>query len=56
VTRQRVVFASDCDEDGNCPVCNTDYADCSCPGPMQGDVYAYEIDAEGVMWAMTLGK
>lgn len=28
-----VVLAADCDEDGNCPICGTDYADCPCPGP-----------------------
>lgn len=30
---QRVVFDHECDEDGNCPVCGTDFADCGCPGP-----------------------
>ena len=27
----KVVFSSDCDEDGNCPTGRTDYADCACP-------------------------
>ena len=35
-----VVWSADCDEDGNCPVCGTDYADCPCPGPTQ-DGYEY---------------
>lgn len=30
-----VVFASECDEDGNCPNCGIDYAECHCPGPTQ---------------------
>ena len=30
---KRAVFAADCDDDGNCPVCKIDYAECSCPGP-----------------------
>lgn len=32
-----VVFASDCDEDGNCPHCGIDYADCPCIGPTEDD-------------------
>lgn len=35
-----VVFAADCDEDGNCPKCGTDFAECPCPGPTQ-DGYEY---------------
>jgi DNA (cytosine-5)-methyltransferase 1 len=30
---KRVVYSADCDEDGNCPLCEYDYADCGCPGP-----------------------
>ena len=30
---QKVIYSSDCDEDGNCPVCDIDYGECSCPGP-----------------------
>ena len=42
-----VVFASDCDEDGNCP-CGVDYAeDCLMPGPTQDEFEYVEID--GVM-------
>ena len=47
---QRVVFAADCDEDGNCPVCAIDYADCGCPGPTQDDEFDYEYRG-GVMYA-----
>jgi hypothetical protein len=36
-----VVFSADCDEDGNCPVCGIDYAECSCPGPTM-DEYDYK--------------
>jgi hypothetical protein len=34
---RRVVFAADCDEDGNCPLCGVDYGECSCPGPTMDD-------------------
>jgi hypothetical protein len=36
-----VVFSADCDEDGNCPRCRIDFADCDCPGPTQ-DGYEYK--------------
>ena len=39
---KEVVFASECDEDGNCPKCLIDYADCGCPGPSQEDEYDYK--------------
>lgn len=40
-----VVFAADCDEDGNCPVCgDIDYAECPCPGPTEDDVEYRELD------------
>lgn len=45
----RVVFAADCDDDGNCPNCHIDYADCGCVGPTQ-DGYEYE-EVGGVMYA-----
>jgi len=45
----RVVYSADCDEDGNCPVCGIDFADCGCPGPTQ-DGYQYE-DREDGLWA-----
>lgn len=45
---QRVVFAAECDEDGNCPICKTiDFADCPCPGPTQ-DGYEYRETAHGL--------
>ena len=37
----RRVFAADCNEYGNCPRCEIDYAECGCIGPTQdglGDV------------------
>jgi hypothetical protein len=37
-----VVFAVQCDEDGNCPVCGIDYAECACPGPTMEDEYDYK--------------
>lgn len=30
---KRVVHSTDCDGEGNCPVCGSDFADCGCPGP-----------------------
>lgn len=48
---QKVVFASDCDEDGNCPHCKVDYAECGCPGPTQDDLYEYRERADGSLWA-----
>jgi hypothetical protein len=46
---RRVTFAADCDEDGNCPVCGIDYADCDCPGPTQ-DGFDYR-ERDGELWA-----
>jgi hypothetical protein len=46
----KVVFAADCDEDGNCPVCGDDYGDCDCPGPTQEDEFDYE-EFDGVLYA-----
>ena len=46
---QRVVYAADCDEDGNCPACGIDYAECGCPGPTMDD-YEYRV-RHGVMYA-----
>jgi hypothetical protein len=44
-----VVFSADCDEDGNCPACGIDYAECPCPGPtMEG--YEYR-EINGVLFA-----
>jgi len=47
-----VVFAADCDEDGNCPVCGIDYAECLCPGPTEDDVEYDERD--GVLYGRRL--
>ncbi len=49
-----VVFSADCDEDGNCPVCDIDFADCECPGPTQ-DGYEYE-EHDGVLFARPDGS
>jgi hypothetical protein len=49
---QRVAFAADCDEAGNCPVCKIDYAECKCPGPTQ-DGYEYKF-VKGEMFARAI--
>lgn len=48
-----VVFAMDCDDDGNCPICLIDYAECPCPGPHQDDLYEY-CEMDGVLMARPL--
>lgn len=48
---RRVVFAIECDEDGNCPVCGDLYDVCDCPGPMQFDEFEYAIGRDGFLWA-----
>ena len=50
---QLVVFSADCDEDGNCPFCGIDYAECGCPGPTQEEDYEY-LEIEGVLFARRL--
>jgi hypothetical protein len=56
---QRVVYAHECrgfDEEDDiviCPRCQSDYADCPCPGPHQDDLYEYE-EHDGVLWARLL--
>jgi hypothetical protein len=43
-----VIFANECDDEGNCPVCFTDYTDCPCPGPTMDDDWEYRVvDDEG---------
>ena len=42
-----VVHSCECDEDGNCPNCEIDFAECDCPGPTQ-DGYEYEERPEGM--------
>jgi DNA (cytosine-5)-methyltransferase 1 len=51
---ERVVFSSDCDEDGNCPRCGIDYADCPCLGPTQDGV-EYQERPDG-LYARRLGE
>lgn len=54
----KVIFAADCiyedwdteKEFAICPVCNTDYADCDCPGPTMEDEYEYK-EIDGVLYA-----
>lgn len=50
---QPVVFSSDCDENGNCPACGIDFADCGCPGPTQ-DGFEY-VERDGRLFARRLG-
>lgn len=40
--------ACECDDDGNCPVCGTDFAECGCPGPTQ-DGYEYRDGPDGLL-------
>jgi hypothetical protein len=50
----RVVFAAECDEAGNCPICKTiDFAECRHPGPTQEDEYEYR-ERNGVLEARRL--
>lgn len=54
----KVIFFSDCifedwdidKEEPICPVCNIQYADCSCPGPTTEDEYEYK-EIDGVLYA-----
>lgn len=48
---ERVTFAFELDEDGNCPNCGEDYAECGCSGPTQDGMKYKEVD--GVMYART---
>jgi len=50
---KRVIFSAECDEWGNCPVCETDYSECECPGPTMDDEYEYRIH-EGYLQARRL--
>lgn len=43
---QKVIFIADLDEDGCCPACAVDYAECDCPGPDQDDEFDYEWDGD----------
>ena len=57
-TWYRVVMAGDCTEcdmceEPVCPICETHYADCACPGPQQEDEYAYR-EFDGVEYARPL--
>ena len=45
---ERVVFSAECDEDGNCPNCGIDYAECPCLGPTEDGVTYREIN--GVLY------
>jgi len=44
-----VVFSADCEDDGSCPMCGIDYAECPCPGPTM-DGWEYK-EVDGVLWA-----
>jgi hypothetical protein len=52
---KKVVFASECDEDGNCPTCGIDYAECGCPGPTMDD-HEYREDKNGILRARPKAK
>jgi DNA (cytosine-5)-methyltransferase 1 len=43
---KRVVYSADCDEEGNCPLCGYDYADCGCPGPSMDECQYTEQGGE----------
>lgn len=47
---RRVVFADDCNNDGECPLCGIDYAECPCPGPTQDEDFDYR-EIGGVLYA-----
>lgn len=50
---QRVVFAVECSEDGDCPACLMIYDDCKCIGPTEDGVeYKFE---DGVMYGRRRG-
>ena len=53
---RRVVFAFECDEYDNCPICNIDYSECDCPGPHQEDEYEYSEDGNGMLVARRLAE
>lgn len=47
---RRVVYASELNEDGDCPVCcDVDWTECDCPGPTMDDTEYEWVD--GVLWA-----
>lgn len=46
----RVVFGAEVDDDGVCPECGGEYAECPCPGPTMDD-HEYKTDAAGVLVA-----
>jgi len=50
---QRVIHSCECDEFGNCPVCEIDYSECGCPGPTQDDEYEYR-ERDGILEARRL--
>ncbi len=52
---QRVIHSRECDEFGNCPVCEIDYSECGCPGPTQDDEYEYR-ERDGILEARRLGN
>lgn len=43
----KVVFASECNEEGDCPNCGIDYGLCKCPGPTM-DEYEYKETSSGL--------
>ena len=43
---RKVVYAAECDEFGNCPICDIDYSECDCPGPTMDECEYRWIDGE----------
>lgn len=49
-----VVHAAECNEDGDCPICQTDFGECECPGPTQEDEFEYATFG-GILLARPIG-
>lgn len=45
----RVVYESECDEYGNCPLCGTEFPECGCPGDLE-TAWEY-VEYDGVAFA-----
>ena len=50
----KVVYSADCDEDGNCPVCTVDYAECDCIGPTMDEREVVYIWVDEVLYGRRL--
>ena len=45
---RRVVFGVEVGDDGECPVCGGEYAECPCPGPTMDD-HEYKMVGDVLM-------